>query len=122
LFNKPVRNEARKKRHLRVRSKISGTAERPRLSVYRSLKHIYVQLIDDTTGRTLVSASTADKEVGEGLQKTWDIEAAKAVGRAVAGKALSQGIKDVVFDRSGYKYHGRVKALADAAREAGLSF
>jgi large subunit ribosomal protein L18 len=122
LFNKPVRNKARKKRHLRVRSKISGTSERPRLNVYRSLKHIYAQIIDDTTGRTLISASTADKEVREKLSKTWDTDAAKAVGQAVASKALDQGINEVVFDRSGYKYHGRVKALADAAREAGLSF
>jgi len=122
LFNKPVKNEARKKRHLRVRTKIQGTTERPRLNVYRSLNHIYAQVIDDKAGVTLLSASTLDEEVKNRLEKTFNTDAAKVVGEVVAKRALDKGITNVVFDRSGYKYHGRVKALADAAREAGLNF
>ncbi|WP_268766427.1 50S ribosomal protein L18 [Kosmotoga arenicorallina] len=112
----------RKKRHMRVRAKISGTAERPRLAVYRSEKHIYAQIIDDVVGRTIVSASTIDKELREKLQKTWNKEAAAEVGKLIAKRALDKGISSIVFDRGGFKFHGRVKALADAAREAGLKF
>lgn len=113
---------ARHHRHLRVRKHLSGTASRPRLNVFRSDKHIYAQVIDDFAGHTLVSASTVDVEVrgaAKGRNKT---EQAKVVGRVVAERALDAGVKEVVFDRGGYKYHGRVKALADAAREAGLVF
>ncbi len=112
-------NLQRKKRHLRVRAKISGTTSRPRLCVYRSLANIYAQVIDDTCGKTLVSASSVEKEFGAyGGNK----EAAKKVGEAVAKRALEKGITEVVFDRGGYIFHGRVKELADAAREAGLKF
>ena len=116
------RRKARLRRHGRVRRHVVGTPERPRLNVFRSLRHIYAQVIDDSEGHTMVSASSIDPEVVaqlEGLSKT---EQARVVGRAVAERALSQGIKQVVFDRGGYKYHGRVKALADAAREGGLEF
>ena len=115
------RNVIRQRVHTRIREKISGTAIRPRLNVYRSLNHIYTQLIDDATGTTLVSASSKGKKADE---KSYggNVEAAKAVGKAIAEKALEKGIKKVVFDRGGYLYHGRVKALADAAREAGLDF
>jgi len=113
---------ARKKRQVRVRRKVLGTVERPRLCVFRSSKHIYVQIVEDVNGRTLVAASTATKDIAESVKYTGNIEAAKAVGQAVAKKALEQNIKQVVFDRNGFLYHGRIKALADAAREAGLSF
>lgn len=124
MIHKPSRKEAREKRHYKMRRHLSGTAERPRLSVYRSNKHIYAQIIDDTAGHTLASASTMDKAlVKDGsLESTSNIEAAKAVGEAVAKKALEKGVETVVFDRGGYVYHGRVQALADAAREAGLKF
>jgi large subunit ribosomal protein L18 len=105
-----------------VRKTVVGTAERPRLNVFRSLSHIYAQLINDKTGTTLVSASTLDKEVGAGVEYGGNIEAAKAVGTAIAKRALEKGINKVVFDRGGYIYHGRVAALAEAAREAGLEF
>lgn len=112
-------NAARIKRHQRVRKNISGTAERPRLNVFRSLNHIYAQIIDDTKGVTMVSASSMDKGFeGKGA----NVDAAKAVGKAVAEKALAAGIKTVVFDRGGYVYHGRVAALAEGAREGGLEF
>ena len=111
-------NLKRLKRHKRVRAKISGTAERPRLCVYRSLQNIYVQIIDDTCGKTLVSASSVEKDFGAGGNK----EAAKKVGELAAKRALEKGITEVVFDRGGYVYHGRVAALADGAREAGLKF
>jgi large subunit ribosomal protein L18 len=114
--------QARLKRHLRVRKKVAGTPERPRLNVFRSDKHIYAQVIDDTVGHTLAAASTVDVELRgkvEGKPKT---EQAKVVGQMVAERALDAGIKQVVFDRGGYKYHGRVKALAEAARETGLKF
>src|SRR5262244_1358867 len=101
---------------------VSGTAERPRLCVYRSLDHIYAQVIDDRIGRTLVSASTADKETKKNLKGGGNIAAAKVIGKAIADRAKAAGVSKVVFDRGGYKYHGRVKALADAAREAGLQF
>ena len=114
---------ARLRRKKRVRKKVFGTPERPRLSVYRSLKHIYVQVIDDTKGITLVAASTLDPALREQLKGIkGKIEAARLVGKLVAERALEKGIKKVVFDRGGFKYHGRVKALADGAREAGLEF
>jgi len=118
-----ARREARIKRQTRVRKKVLGVTDCPRLCVFRSSKHIYVQLIDDGTGRTLGTASTLDKDVAEALDgKTGNIAAAKAVGASVARKALAQNIERVVFDRNGFLYHGRVQALADAAREAGLAF
>ena len=117
MVNKPDKNEARLRRHRRVRGKISGTAERPRLAVFRSSKHIYAQIIDDVAGVTLASASTMDKDF-EGFGG--NIEAATKVGNAVAKKALEKGINTVVFDRGGFVYHGRVKALAEGAREGGL--
>ena len=119
MFVKEDKNKARQKRHLRVRNHISGTAERPRLNVFRSLSNIYAQVIDDVNGVTLVSASTKDKDF---QNYGGNIEAAKAVGQAVAKRALDKGITEVVFDRGGYVYHGRVAALAEAAREAGLKF
>ena len=122
MIKKIDRKEKRRKRHLRVRKKVFGTPERPRLAVYRSEKHMYAQIIDDTIGHTLVAASTLDKELRDKLQKTWNIEAAKEVGKLIAKRALEKGIKKVAFDRGGFKYIGRVKALADAAREAGLEF
>ncbi|GBG55981.1 50S ribosomal protein L18 [Sporomusaceae bacterium FL31] len=122
MLRKENKNAARQKRHLRVRKNIIGTAERPRLNVFRSLSHIYAQIINDKTGATLVSASTMDKEVSQALNYGGNIEAAKLVGAAVAKRALDQGIKQVVFDRGGYIYHGRIAALAEAAREAGLEF
>jgi large subunit ribosomal protein L18 len=116
------RNELRKIRHKRIRRKVAGTASKPRLSVYISLKHVYAQLIDDETGRTLVSASTLDKELKEALKEKTLTEKAKAVGKLIAERALAKGISEAVFDRGGYQYHGRVKALADEARNAGLKF
>jgi len=116
------RNELRKIRHKRIRRKVSGTASKPRLSVYVSLKHVYAQLIDDEAGRTLVSASTLDKELKETLKDKTLTEKAKAVGKLIAERALAKGISEAVFDRGGYQYHGRVKALADEARNAGLKF
>lgn len=112
----------RKKRHRRVRYKVSGTAERPRLNVSRSIQHIYAQLIDDTTGSTVASASTVDAGLRSALKSGGNIEAAKAVGKLIAERGQAIGIETVVFDRGGYKYHGRVQALADSAREAGLKF
>ncbi len=116
------RKSARQKRQLRIRKKIFGTSDRPRLSVFRSLDHIYAQIIDDTTGNTLVAASTLDKELKGQLNTGGNIEAAKAVGKLVAEKAKAKGITQVVFDRGGNIFHGRVKALADSAREGGLEF
>jgi len=109
-------------RKTRVRRKICGTGERPRLTVYRSLKHVYAQIVDDDTGTTLVSASSMGRDVRDDLKKKNTTDAAKAIGAAIAKKALARDIKQVVFDRNGYAYHGKVKALADAAREAGLDF
>ena len=117
-----TRRKGRLKRQIRVRRKIRGSAERPRLTVFRSAKHIYAQIIEDTTGKTLVAASTMSKEVAEGCKSCGNVEAAKAVGAALAKKALAQDIREVVFDRNGFLYHGRVKALAEAARETGLAF
>ncbi|AKT53374.1 MULTISPECIES: 50S ribosomal protein L18 [Selenomonas] len=119
MLIKQDKNQARQKRHLRVRNHIAGTAARPRLNVFRSLKNIYAQIIDDEKGVTLVSASSKDKGFS---QYGGNVEAAKAIGAAVAKKALEKGITEVVFDRGGYIYHGRVAALAEAAREAGLKF
>jgi len=122
VITKVDKNKARKKRHLRVRKKISGTPARPRLSVFRSSKHIYAQLIDDISGRTLASASTVDKELAGQLKNGGNVEAARKVGELIAKRAKEKGIEAVVFDRGGYLYHGRIKALADAAREGGLQF
>ena len=119
---KLTRRERIRKKHLRVRKKIFGTPERPRLCVYRSLQNIYAQLIDDTKGITICSASTLDKDIKESVKYGGNIKAASIVGQAIAKKALEKGIKEVVFDRNGFIYHGRIKALADAAREAGLKF
>jgi large subunit ribosomal protein L18 len=116
------RQEARKKRQVRVRRKIRGSAQRPRLCVFRSAKHIYAQIIEDTTGTTLVAVSTVSNDVGGDLNYGGNVEAAKQVGKKLAERALAKNITQVVFDRNGFLYHGRVKALADAAREAGLSF
>ena len=118
MITKINKNAVRQKRHLRVRNKISGTSERPRFNVYRSINHINVQIIDDVNGVTLVSASSQALKLANG----GNIEAAAKVGKALAENALAKGIKKVVFDRSGYVYHGRVKALAEAARENGLEF
>jgi len=123
VITKGDRNEARKRRHFRVRRKIEGTAKRPRLSVFRSDRHIYAQLIDDESGQTLVSASSLDSEVIGNLEGVGgNVSAAQKVGTAVAERALAKGYAKVVFDRGGYLYHGRIQALADAAREAGLEF
>jgi large subunit ribosomal protein L18 len=113
---------ARRRVHERIRSRVSGRAELPRLAVFRSLKHIYAQVIDDTSGHTLVTASTRDKEVRKTLKSGGNVSAAKVVGQVVAQRAIAASIPGVVFDRGGYAYHGRVKALADAARAAGLKF
>jgi large subunit ribosomal protein L18 len=115
------RNTIRQRVHTRIREKMAGTAERPRLNVYRSLNHIYTQLIDDQNGVTLASASTQSKK-GDEKKSGGNVEAARLVGKLIAERGLEKGIKKVVFDRGGYLYHGRIKALADAAREAGLDF
>jgi large subunit ribosomal protein L18 len=117
-----VRAEARRTRHVRLRKKLSGTPDRPRLYVRRSLHHIYALLVDDAKGHTLAAVSTLDKSFGAELPSRTNLAAAQAVGTAIAEKAKAAGISQVVFDRGGYKYHGRVRALADAAREAGLTF
>jgi len=122
MINKPAKNYVRLRKHIRLRKKIKGTPERPRLNVFRSLNHIYAQIIDDTKGNTLVAASTLDVSLKGKLKSGGNKEAAKEVGRLIAQKAAEKGIKSVVFDRGGYIYHGRVKELADAAREAGLEF
>ncbi len=116
------RSVARKRRHTRVRYKIQGTAERPRLNVYRSLEHIYAQLIDDVAGHTLVSLSTVSRDLRNDLDSLSKIEQAKTIGKTIAERAREQGIEQVVFDRGGYPYHGRVKALAEGSREGGLVF
>ena len=122
MISKIDKNADRLKRHERVRNKVSGTADRPRLSVFRSLNHIYAQIIDDTQGKTLVAASTLDKVVAESVKELTKKEAAKVVGQEVAKRALEKGITEVVFDRGGYIYTGRVANVADGAREAGLKF
>jgi large subunit ribosomal protein L18 len=113
---------ARQRRHRRVRRKAVGTTERPRLNVFRSLKHIYAQVIDDDLGHTLVAASTLDPELREKLSGLTKTDQARSVGKLLGERALARGVKQVVFDRGGYKYHGRVKALAEGSREAGLEF
>ena len=122
MVSKKSRSEVRLKKHKRMRNRFSGTAERPRLSVFRSNNHMYAQIIDDKKGVTLVSASTLQADVKEGLEYTDNIEAAARVGKVIGERALQAGIKEVVFDRGGFVYHGKVQALADAAREAGLTF
>ena len=122
MISKIDKNADRLKRHERVRNKISGTAQRPRLSVYRSLNHIYAQIIDDVAGNTLVACSTVEKAIAESVKELTKKEAAKVVGMEVAKRALEKGITEVVFDRGGYVYMGRVECVADGAREAGLKF
>ena len=122
MINKASRAEIREKKHRRIRHHLNGTATTPRLAVFRSNKHMYAQIIDDTVGKTLVSASTLQKDVAEGLEKTNNVDAAAKLGEVIAKKALDKGIKSVVFDRGGFVYQGKVKALAEAAREAGLDF
>ena len=122
MINKESRNVIRQKKHLKIRNRFSGTAERPRLAVYRSNNHVYAQVIDDTVGKTIVSASTVEKKVASELKKTNDIDAAAYVGKVIAERAIAAGVKTVVFDRGGFIYQGKIKALADAAREAGLEF
>ncbi len=122
MVSKKTRAEVRAKKHSRMRNRFSGTAERPRLCVFRSNNHMYAQVIDDTVGNTLVSASTLEKDVKAELEKTNNVEAAAYLGTVIAKRALEKGIKTVVFDRGGFIYQGKVAALADAAREAGLEF
>ena len=126
MIKKQSRVEVRVKKHMKVRNRLSGTAERPRLAVFRSNNHMYAQIIDDTAnennGNTLVAASTLQAEVKDGLAKTNNVEAAAKLGEVIAKKALDKGIKTVVFDRGGFVYQGKIKALAEAAREAGLDF
>jgi len=116
------KDDTRRKRHGRLRNKVSGSAERPRLMIRRTLHHIYATVIDDVKGHTVAAASTREKSLADGLDSNTNIDAAKKVGASIAAKAKAAGISSVVFDRGGYKYHGRVQALADAAREAGLEF
>ena len=122
MVSKKSRKVVRAKKHMRIRNRVNGTSECPRLAVFRSNNHMYAQIIDDTVGNTLVSASTAQKEVKAELEKTNDTAAAAYVGKLVAERALEKGITTVVFDRGGFIYQGKIKALADAAREAGLEF
>lgn len=122
MIKKPNRNTDRKRRHLRVRNKVTGTAQRPRLNVYRSSKNIYAQIIDDVSGKTLVAASSLDQQIKDQANHGGNKEAAKLVGKLIAQRALKQSIEEVVFDRGGYIYHGRVQELAKEARETGLKF
>ena len=122
MVSKKSRSEVRIKKHNRMRNRFSGTAERPRLSVFRSNNHMYAQIIDDTVGNTLVSASTLEKDVKAELEKTNNVDAAAYLGTVIAKRAIEKGIKTVVFDRGGFIYQGKIQALADAAREAGLEF
>ena len=122
MISKPSRAAARVKRHYRIRNKINGTAQKPRLAVFRSNKHMYAQIIDDVCGNTLVAASTMESEIASTVEFTSTVAAAEAVGTAIAKKAIEKGITEVVFDRGGFVYHGKIKALAEAAREAGLKF
>lgn len=122
MVNKKSRTQVREKKHKRLRNHISGTPARPRLAVFRSNHHMYAQIIDDEAQHTIVSASTLDKDVKEAVEKTNNVDAAAQVGTSIAKKALEKGITTVVFDRGGYIYHGKVQALAEAAREAGLTF
>ena len=122
MVSKKSRSEVRVNKHRKLRNRLSGTAECPRLAVFRSNNHMYAQIIDDTVGNTLVSASTLQKDVKANLEKTNNVDAAAKLGEVIAKKALDKGIKSVVFDRGGFVYQGKVKALAEAAREAGLDF
>ena len=122
MVSKQSRSEVRVKKHNRLRNRFAGTAERPRLAVFRSNNHMYAQIIDDTVGNTLVAASTLEKSVKAELEKTNNVDAAAYLGKVIAEKALEKGIKEVVFDRGGFIYQGKIQALADAAREAGLEF
>ncbi|MDD6400350.1 MAG: 50S ribosomal protein L18 [Lachnospiraceae bacterium] len=122
MIKKESRSAIRTKKHLKIRNRFSGTAARPRLAVFRSNNHMYAQIIDDTVGNTLVSASTVQKDVKDQLEKTNDVAAAAYLGQVIAKKALDAGINTVVFDRGGFIYQGKIKALSDAAREAGLEF
>ena len=122
MVSKKSRTEVREKKHSRMRNHLAGTAERPRLAVFRSNNHMYAQIIDDTVGKTLVSASTVQKEVKAELEKTNDVAAAAHLGTVIAKRAIEKGITTVVFDRGGFIYQGKIQALADAAREAGLNF
>ena len=122
MVSKKSRSEVRFNKHRKLRKRFSGTSERPRLAVFRSNNHMYAQIIDDTAGNTLISASTLQKEVKAELEKTNNVDAAAYLGTVIAKRAIEKGIKTVVFDRGGFIYHGKVKALADAAREAGLEF
>ena len=122
MVSKESRQAVRVKKHLRIRNRFSGTAERPRLAVFRSNNHMYAQIIDDTVGNTLVSASTLEKEIKAELEKTNNVDAAAYLGTVIAKRAIEKGIKEVVFDRGGFIYQGKIAALADAAREAGLEF
>ena len=122
MVNKESRQNIRVKKHARLRNRFSGTAERPRLAVFRSNNHMYAQIIDDTVGNTIVAASTVEKDVKAELEKTNNVDAAAYLGTVIAKRALEKGIKEVVFDRGGFIYRGKVAALADAAREAGLQF
>ena len=122
MVSKESRQLVRAKKHMKIRNRFSGTAERPRLAVFRSNNHMYAQIIDDTVGNTLVSASTLEKEIKAELEKTNNVDAAAYLGTVIAKRAIEEGIKEVVFDRGGFIYQGKVAALADAAREAGLEF
>ena len=122
MVSKKSRSEVRVNKHRKLRNRFSGTAERPRLAVFRSNNHMYAQIIDDTVGNTLVAASTVEKAVSAELEKTNNVDAAAYLGTVIAKKAIEQGINTVVFDRGGFIYQGKIKALADAAREAGLEF
>ena len=122
MVSKKSRQDVRVKKHMKIRNRFSGTAERPRLSVFRSNNHMYAQIIDDTVGNTLVSASTTEKAVKAELEKTNNVDAAAYLGTVIAKRALEKGIDTVVFDRGGYLYHGRVRSLAEGAREGGLNF
>jgi large subunit ribosomal protein L18 len=122
MVSKESRQKVRVKKHMRIRNRFSGTAERPRLAVFRSNNHMYAQIIDDTVGNTLVSASTLEKEIKAELEKTNNVEAAAYLGTVIGKRAVEKGIKEVVFDRGGFIYQGKIAALADAAREAGLEF
>ena len=122
MVSKKSKSEIRVNKHHKLRNRFSGTTERPRLSVFRSNNHMYAQIIDDTVGNTLVSASTLEKDIKAELEKTNNVDAAAYLGTVVAKRAIEKGIKEVVFDRGGFIYHGKVQALADAAREAGLVF
>ena len=122
MVSKESRSEIRAKKHMKIRNRFSGTSERPRLAVFRSNKHMYAQIIDDTVGNTLVSASTVEKDIKSELENTDDVAAAAYLGKVIAERALGKNINEVVFDRGGFVYQGKIKALAEAAREAGLQF